>query len=137
LKAHRLAEIPWQVAREGVSVKLLAEGAVLCAIAESKELAETTAPPPLQDFVASQHPLLLGLIAQLLDSPLQAVVEPAARRLLQKGQSILAMRFGRKTKGITYADHETSPVRAAASPSSAAVHLGGSASGAAALHPKL
>jgi transposase len=33
----RLTEIPWQVAREGVSVKLLAEGAELYVLAESKD----------------------------------------------------------------------------------------------------
>jgi hypothetical protein len=106
-------------------------------MAENKELAETTSPPPLQDFVASQDPLLLGLIAHLVDSPLQEVVEQAARRLLQKGQSILDMRFGMKTKGNPYADKETSPVPRTAAPGSLTVQLGGSAPGAPTLRPAL
>jgi hypothetical protein len=104
---------------------------------QNKELTKTTSLPPLQDFVALQDPLLLGLIAHLVDSPLQEVVEQAARRLLLKGQSILDMRFGMKPKGNTYADKETSPVPGTASPGSAAVQLGGSAPGTPALHPSL
>src|SRR6266446_3441720 len=106
-------------------------------VIENKELTETTSPAPLQDFVASQDPLVLGLISHLVDSPLQEVVEQAALRLLQKGQTILNMRFGVKPKGNTYADPETSAVRGAAPKSSAAVQLGGSAPGAPALHPTM
>jgi len=106
-------------------------------VTENTELTKTTSPPPLQDFVASQDPLLLGLIAHLVDSPLQEVVEQTARRLLLKGQSILDMRFGMKPKGNTYADKETSPVSGTASPGSAAVQLGRPAPGAPALRPAL
>ena len=88
---------------------------------ENTVVAEKTSPAPLQDFVASQDPLLLGLISHLVDSPLQEVVEQAALRLLQKGQSILDMRSGMKPKGNTYADKETSAVRATAPQSSATV----------------
>ncbi len=106
-------------------------------VAENKELTKTTSPPPLQDFVASQDPLLLGLIAHLVDSPLQEVVEQTARCLLLKGLSILDVRFGMKPKGNTYADKETSSVPGTASPSSATVQLGGPAPGAPALRPTL
>jgi len=34
---QKLAQLPWQVAREGVSVKLLAEEKELCVLAESKD----------------------------------------------------------------------------------------------------
>jgi len=97
---------------------------------EAQEVAKTTSPPPLQDFVASQPPLLLGLISHLVDSPLQEVVEQATLRLLQKGQSILDMRFGMKPKGQMYADKETGFVRGASSQSAATVQLNGSAPGA-------
>ena len=70
-------------------------------VAENKEVAQTTSPPPLQDFVALQDPLVLGLIAHLVDSPLQEVVEQTTLRLLQKGRSILDMRFGMKPKDNT------------------------------------
>jgi len=106
-------------------------------VAQNKEVVQTTSPPPLQDFVAAQPPLLLGLIAHLVDSPLQEVVEQTALRLLQKGQSILDMRSAMKPKGNTYADKETSPVPGTASPGSATVQLGGSAPGAPALRPTL
>lgn len=82
--------------------------------AVNAEVTEETSSAPLQDFVASQDPLVLGLIAHLVDSPLQEVVEQAALRLLQKGQTILDMRFGMKPKGNPYADKETSPLRGAA-----------------------
>ena len=106
-------------------------------VVDNKELTETTSPSPLQDFVATQDPLVLGLISHLVDSPLQEVVEQAALRLLQKGQTILNMRFGMKPKGNTYADNETSFVRGAAPKSSAAVQLGGPTPGAPALRPTL
>jgi hypothetical protein len=101
--------------------------------AESKEVAETTSQPPLQDFVQSQDPLVLGLISHLIDSPLQEVVEQTALRLLQKGQDILNMRFGMPTKGNMYADKKTSALPGAVAKSSGAVQLGGPALGAAAL----
>jgi hypothetical protein len=105
--------------------------------AENKEVVETTSALPLQDFVASQDPMVLGLIAHLVDSPLQDVVEQAARRLLQKGQSILDMRSGMKPKGNPYADKETSAVPGTAPKSSGPVQLGGPSPGAPALHPTL
>ena len=98
--------------------------------AQPKDLAKKTSQPPLQDFVASQPALLLGLIAHLVDSPLQEVVEQAALRLLQKGQSILDMRSGIKPKGNSYADKETSLVRGATTQSPATVQLGRPAPGA-------
>ena len=104
---------------------------------EPKEVAKSTAQPPLQDFVASQPPLLLGLIAHLVDSPLQEGVEQAALRLLQKGQSILDMRFGMKPKGHTYADKEKSVVRGATAQSPVTVQLGGPAPGAPGLRSPL
>lgn len=99
-------------------------------VAQPEEVAPTTSQPPLQDFVASQPPLLLGLISHLVDSPLQEVVEETALRLLQKGQSILDMRFGMKPKGNTYADKETSAVRGAVAQGAGTVQLGGPAPGA-------
>jgi hypothetical protein len=110
-------------------------------IPENKEVAPKisfpplpTAAPPLQDFVTSQDPLVLGLISHLIDSPLQEVVEQAARRLLQKGHELLNMKFGMQMKGNTYADKETSALPGAVAKSSGAVQLGGSAAGAPALH---
>ena len=43
----------------------------------------TASSPPLQDSVASQVTLAAGLIAHLIDSPLQENVEPAVLRLLE------------------------------------------------------
>ena len=102
--------------------------------ADNAQLVKTTSEAPLQDFVAAQNPLLLGLISHLVDSPLQEVVEQATVRLLQKGRDLLDMRSTRKTKGNTYADKETSAVRGALAQGSLTVQLGGSAPGASALH---
>lgn len=43
----------------------------------------------LQDLCHAQLPLLLGLMHQLLDSPLQEDILPFARRLIAKGQDLL------------------------------------------------
>jgi hypothetical protein len=88
---------------------------------DRQQLTETTSSPPLQDFVALQDPLVVGLIAHLVDSPLQEVVEQAALRLLQKGRNILDMRSRMKSKGNTDANQETSAVPSPASQGSPAV----------------
>jgi hypothetical protein len=106
-------------------------------VADNDPVAKTTSWPPLQDFVASQDPLLLGLIAHLIDSPLQENVEQVALRLLQKGRSILDLKSGMKTKGNTYADKKTSSVRGTSPTSSGPVQLGGSATGTPALSPSM
>jgi hypothetical protein len=98
-------------------------------------VAEKTSSPPLQDFVASQDPLLLGLIAHLIDSPLQENVEHATVRLLEKGRNFLDMRSGMKVKETTYADKKTSAVRGTSPEGSAAVQLGGPTAGAPAPSP--
>jgi hypothetical protein len=100
-------------------------------------VAEKTSSPPLQDFVASQDPLLLGLIAHLIDSPLQENVEHATVQLLEKGRNFLDMRSGMKVKEMTYADKKTSVVRGTAPEGSAAVQLGGPTAGAPAPSPGL
>jgi hypothetical protein len=81
--------------------------------AEPKEVAKTTSPVPLQDFVSAQDPLVLGLIAHLVDSPLQDVVEQATRRLLEKGHFILDMRSRMQTKGNRDADQKAGAVSGA------------------------
>ena len=106
-------------------------------VPQPKEVAEKTSFPPLQDFVASQDPLVVGLISHLIDSPLQENVEPAILRLLQKGRSILDMRSGVKPKENTYADKEASPVRGTAPKSPGTVQLGGPAPGAPAPSPRM
>ena len=80
-------------------------------VIEHEPVAEKTSSPPLQDFVASQDPLLVGLIAHLIDSPLQENVEQATLRLLEKGRNILDLRSGIKPKGKPYADQQTCVVR--------------------------
>ena len=66
--------------------------------AEPEELSSKTSPAPLQDLVAMQGPLLVGLIAHLIDSPLQDHVEQTTLILIAKGQTILDLRSGVKTK---------------------------------------
>jgi hypothetical protein len=48
--------------------------------------------PALQDALRSQGPVLIGLIAHLSDSALQADIAATSRRLLQLGQDILGGR---------------------------------------------
>jgi hypothetical protein len=106
-------------------------------VSDDEPVERTISLPPLQDFVASQDPLVLGLIAHLIDSPLQENVEQATLRLLQKGRNILDLRSGMKTKGNTYADQKTSPVRGTTPTGSGSIQLGGSTTGASALSPPM
>ena len=70
--------------------------------AEPQQLGVKSSPPPLQDLFAMQDPLLLGVISQLIDSPLQDHVEQATLRLLAKGRTILDLRSGVKTNANYY-----------------------------------
>ncbi len=51
--------------------------------------------PALQDLCQAQLPLMLGLISQIVDSPLQEDILPVARRLIAKGQDLLDHPAGR------------------------------------------
>ena len=80
-------------------------------ITEAKEPQSVTAqrsPGTLQDLLTLQGPLLVGLISQLIDSPLQENIEETARRLLSKGLNVLGMEPGTKPKG----KHENQETRA-------------------------
>ena len=55
-------------------------------------VAPMTSPAPLQDLLDAQDPLLVGVIAHLIDSPLQDHVEQTTLRLLAKGRTILDLR---------------------------------------------
>ena len=57
-------------------------------VSDNEPVKKTTSLPPLQDFVASQDPLLLGLIAHLIDSPLQENVEQARAGVTLRERSI-------------------------------------------------
>lgn len=65
----------------------------------------------LQDICQAQLPLLLGLMHQLLDSPLQEDILPFARRLIAKGQDLLDRPSQRRSAAACTPVHEpqTSP----------------------------
>jgi hypothetical protein len=46
--------------------------------------------PPLQEALSAPEPLLIGLIATLVGSPLQDDIARTSRRLVQLGQDILS-----------------------------------------------
>lgn len=94
-----------------------------------KQLATKTSLTPLQDFLAAQDPLMVGLISHLIDSPLQDRVEQATLRLLTKGQTILDLRSGVKINKHHYEDQKTNPLPGAAAPYSGSVQLGRSTAG--------
>jgi hypothetical protein len=83
-------------------------------------VAPTKSQTSLQDLLASQDPLLLGLIAHLIDSPLQDHIEHAALDLLAKGRTFLDMRSRRKTTANDE-DQKTNPLSGAPSPHSRSV----------------
>jgi hypothetical protein len=55
--------------------------------------------PALQELCVAQTPLLVGLIAQFTDTPLQEDIVTYTRRLIAKGQDILDQPSRRLTKG--------------------------------------
>ena len=82
----------------------------------------TKSPIPLQDLFAMQDPLLVGVIAHLIDSPLQDHVEQTTLRLLAKGRTILDLRSGVKTNA-NHEDQKTNPLSGATPPHSWSVQL--------------
>jgi hypothetical protein len=66
----------------------------------------------LQDLLTEQGPLLVGLISQLVDSPLQEHIEQTVRRLVSQGLSVLGMKPGTQPKGY-YENQETGALRPA------------------------
>ena len=87
------------------------------------------APAALQDVLAAQPAVLIGLIAHLADSALQEDIARASRRLLQLGQDIL--------QGRASHDDQARAVAAAHTPDSGAVQLARSAPGARSAHRAL
>lgn len=75
----------------------------------------------LQDVCRVQAPLLVGLLSQMIDSPLQEDIVGFARRMVAKGQDLLDNPFGRSlNQTLPYDTKKTPPSRAAA-PSPAAL----------------
>jgi hypothetical protein len=64
----------------------------LCLAQDTESESENSkiASSPLQEIIAAQPAVLIGLIAHFVGGPLQEDIAPAARRLLQLGQDILA-----------------------------------------------
>jgi hypothetical protein len=98
-------------------------------LTEPQQLAPTTSLAPLQDLVAMQGPLLVGLIAHLIDSPLQDLVEQTTLVLIAKGRTILDMRSGVKTNANHHENQKTNPVPGTAPSHSRAVQLDRSTAG--------
>jgi hypothetical protein len=87
------------------------------------------APAALQEVLAAQPTVLIGLIAHLTDSALQEDIARASRRLLQLGQDILQGRAGH--------DDQTGTGARAGASDSGAVQLARSAPGARSAHRAL
>jgi hypothetical protein len=82
--------------------------------------------PPLQDFVSSQHMVLIGLIAHLTGSALQDDIALTTRRLRQLGADI----FNGHTQTKGASDDQKAPHLSTAYPKGPQpVQLGGSPSG--------
>ena len=122
----------WRAAHPGYwrrpGVKALQEDSSAQDI-EISSNSEFFAPAALQEVLAAQPTVLIGLIAHLTDSALQEDIARASRRLLQLGQDIL--------QGRASHDHQTRVVDAAATPDSGAVQLARSAPGARSAHRAL
>lgn len=74
----------------------------------------------LQDICLAQAPLLVGLMSQLIDSPLQEDIVGFARRMVAKGQDLLDMPSRRSlNQKLSYDTQNTPPSRAAATGSAA------------------
>ena len=74
----------------------------------------------LQDVCLAQTPLLVGLLSQLVDSPLQEDIVLFARRMVAKGQDLLDIPSRRSlNQKLPYDTQKTSPSRSAAADSPA------------------
>ena len=76
----------------------------------------------LQDLSAVQSPLLVGLISQLVDSPLQETIEQMVSRLVSRGLNVLGMQPRAQPKG-NHENRETGAVCAAAAAGAIPVQL--------------
>ena len=92
--------------------------------ADPKELAPKTSLAPLQDVVALQDPLMLGLISHLIDSPLQEHVEQATLPSASEGANHSGPEVRNENQRKYYEDQKTSPVPGAAPPNSAVSSVG-------------
>ncbi len=88
---------------------------------EPQRVPPTSSAALLQDLVALQDPLVVGVIAHLIDSPLQDHIEQATLRLLTKGRTILDLRSGRNSNANHHEDQKTNPRSGAAAPHSRTV----------------
>jgi hypothetical protein len=79
----------------------------------------------LQDVCQVQTPLLVGLIAQMIDSPLQEDIVGYMRRMVAKGQDLLDMPSGRSLnqKIKQHDDAKETPSSGATTPSARALQL--------------
>ena len=89
---------------------------------EHQEVESKTSCLPLQDLLAAQDPLVLGLIAHLIDSPLQDLIEQTARELLRRGRTFLDARSGMKSTE-NHENQKTHPMSRATPADSRAVQL--------------
>lgn len=91
---------------------------------DCQELAPKISSPPLQDVLGhsdpAQHPLVVGLIAHLIDSPLQEDIAQTTQRLILHGMNILGMKPGMK-QTPKYEDQKTNPLPGTAPPRPRAV----------------
>jgi hypothetical protein len=101
----------------------------LAQVIETPSNSEFFAAAALQEVLAAQPTVLIGLIAHLTDSALQEDIARTSRRLLQLGQDIL--------QGRADHDDQTRAQLAAGTPDSGAVQLARSAPGARSAHRAL
>jgi len=92
---HVLRVQTWRRSRPGYARRGEAGRAPLqdlCLAQDAEYTAESgrIASSPLQEIIRAQDAVLIGLIAHFVGGPLQEDIAPAARRLLQLGQDILA-----------------------------------------------
>lgn len=106
--------LPFAVDRRPTLAEVVAPGKISCNAPEGVPVA------PLQDFLASQPIVLVGLIAHLWGSPLQEDIASALTRLIQLGQDI---------RGGEHEYSETAFTSGPPAPGAGAFQLGGSPSG--------
>ena len=83
------AEHPGYGRRAGAATTAALQDDCHVQVIEIQEKSEDLAASALQEVLAAQPAVLIGLIAHLTDSPLQEDIVRSTRRLLQLGQDIL------------------------------------------------
>ena len=98
--------------------------------AEAEEVKDDSVERTLQDVLSPQHPMVVGLISNLMDIALQDDIARTTRKLIERGRNILGLSSG-KSEQQAHRNHDSKKthIPRTASPSAGSLELGRSPPG--------